>query len=166
MHTGRVFVITICGCWEKLHESIADEFREKFGLELLEGYGCTEMGPVVSVNTPDVVHGNIRQRGNKPGTAGHPIPGVAVKVVDVDTGEELESGEEGMLLVKGPGQMMGYIGQDNSLSLRERGRVRVGFPDDAARYGWYITGDIASIDAEGFITIKDRLSRVLTLQQL
>src|SRR3989304_4671954 len=147
---------------EKLHESIADEFREKFGLELLEGYGCTEMGPVVSVNTPDVVHGNIRQRGNKPGTAGHPIPGVAVKVVDVDTGEELESGEEGMLLVKGPGQMMGYIGQDNSLSLRERGRVRVGFPDDAARYGWGGTRDIASIDAEGFITIKDRLSRVLT----
>ena len=137
---------------EKLHVSIADEFREKFGLELLEGYGCTEMGPVVSVNTPDVVHGNIRQRGNKPGTAGHPIPGVAVKVVDVDTGEELQSGEEGMLLVKGPGQMMGYIG----------------FPplEKGGMGGWYITGDIASIDAEGFITIKDRLSRVLTLQQL
>ncbi len=137
---------------EKLHESIADEFREKFGLELLEGYGCTEMGPVVSVNTPDVVHGNIRQRGNKPGTAGHPIPGVAVKVVDVDTGEELESGEEGILLVKSPGQMMGYIG----------------FPplEKGGMGGWYITGDIASIDADGFITIKDRLSRVLTLQQL
>lgn len=137
---------------EKLHKSIADEFREKFGLELLEGYGCTEMGPFVSVNTPDIVHGNIRQRGNKPGTAGHPIPGVAVKVVDIDSGKELQSGEEGMLLVKGPGQMMGYIG----------------FPplEKGGMDGWYITGDIASIDAEGFITIKDRLSRFLTLHQL
>jgi len=140
---------------EKLHESIADEFREKFGLELLEGYGCTEMGPVVSVNTPDVVHGNIRQRGNKPGTAGHPIPGVAVKVVDVDTGEELESGEEGMLLVKSPGQMMGYIGFP---PLEKGGKG--GFD------GWYITGDTASVDSDGFITIKDRLSRSLILQQL
>src|SRR3972149_5715322 len=96
---------------EKLHESIAGEFREKFGLDLLEGYGCTEMGPVVSVNTPDIVDGNIRQKGNKQGTAGHPIPGVAVKVVDVDSGEDLPYGKEGMLLVKGPGQMMGYMGQ-------------------------------------------------------
>ena len=132
---------------EKLQGSIAHEFREKFGLELLEGYGCTEMGPVVSVNTPDIVHGNIRQKGNKPGTAGHPIPGVAVKVVDVDTGEELPFGEKGMLLLKGPGQMLGYLGQGNPLSL------------EIIKDGWYITGDIASIDEDGFITIKDRLSR-------
>ncbi|HZX49458.1 MAG TPA: MFS transporter, partial [Nitrospirota bacterium] len=173
---------------EKLHESIACEFREKFGLELLEGYGCTEMGPVVSVNTPDILHGNIRQKGNKQGTAGHPIPGVAVKVVDVDTGEDLPNGKEGILLVKGPGQMMGYLVQ-SELAISHRltkehehplchpelvsGSLGKGIPkqfrydrdngryavssDEIIKDGWYITGDIASIDADGFITIKDRL---------
>ncbi|MCC7202382.1 MAG: MFS transporter [Nitrospirae bacterium] len=130
---------------EKRHESNAAEFRDKFGLELLEGYCCTEMGSVVSVNTPDIVHGNVRQRGNKPGTVGHPIPGVAVRIVDVDTGEALPCGAAGMLLVKGPGQMTGYMKQPGS-------------SDGVIKDGWYITGDIASIDRDGFITIKDRLA--------
>ena len=76
-------------------------------------------------------------------------------MVDIDTGEELESGEEGILLVKSPGQMMGYIGFP---PLEKGGKG--GFD------GWYITGDIASVDSDGFITIKDRLSRSLILQQL
>ncbi len=159
---------------EKLHGAIAREFMEKFGLELLEGYGCTEMGPVVSVNTPDIMHGNIRQRGNKPGTVGHPIPGVAVKIVDVGTGEELSSGQDGMLLVKGPGRMMGYLREVAEGSLTH-GKVALRFMagdfeamlkqlqhkdrNDKGEDGWYMTGDIASVDEDGFITIKDRLSR-------
>lgn len=131
---------------EKLRGSLARAFKEKYGLDLLEGYGCTEMGPVVSVNVPDVVDGSHRQTGFKPGTVGHPIPGVTVKVVDPDTGKPLPFGEEGMLLVRGPGRMTGYLGQP------ERTK-------EVLQEGWYMTGDIASIDEDGFITITDRLSR-------
>jgi len=131
---------------EKLREQAAREFQEKFGLGLLEGYGCTEMSPVVSVNTPDYHDGNEKQVGSKPGTAGHPLPGVAVKVVDAQTGAPLAPNTEGLLLVKGPNRMLGYLNNPDltSSALRDR---------------WYVTGDIASMDDEGFIRITDRLSR-------
>ncbi|MGH7808966.1 MAG: AMP-binding protein, partial [Candidatus Binatia bacterium] len=74
---------------EKLREQIAKAYEEKFGLTILEGYGCTELGPVVSVNLPDIIDGKERQTGYKPGTVGQPIPGVAVKVIDVDSGRPL-----------------------------------------------------------------------------
>ncbi|MCZ6625175.1 MAG: acyl-[ACP]--phospholipid O-acyltransferase, partial [Deltaproteobacteria bacterium] len=131
---------------EKLRDPIAKAFKEKYGLDLLEGYGCTELAPVVSVNMPDVEEGLERQTGLKPGTVGHPIPGVAVRVVDPDTGEPLPYGQEGLLLVKGPNQMIGYLGQPELTA-------------EVLRDGWYVTGDIASIDEEGFIRITDRLSR-------
>ncbi len=131
---------------EKLREPIANAFKEKYGLDLLEGYGCTELAPVVSLNIPDFGEGVYRQTGRKPGTVGHPIPGVAVKVVDPESGEPLPHGEEGMLLVKGPGRMLGYLGQPEKTA-------------EVLRGDWYVTGDIASIDEEGFIRITDRLSR-------
>src|SRR5262249_56665681 len=82
---------------EKLREQIRKGFKEKYGLDLLEGYGCTELAPVVSVNLPDVVDAPESQIGHKPGTVGHPIPGVAVKVVGPHTGHSLPPGPEGML---------------------------------------------------------------------
>jgi acyl-[acyl-carrier-protein]-phospholipid O-acyltransferase/long-chain-fatty-acid--[acyl-carrier-protein] ligase len=131
---------------EKLRPQIASDFKDKFGMDLLEGYGCTELSPVVSVNVPDVVYGEDKQIGNKPGTVGRPIPGVAVKVVDLDTGRPLACGREGMLLVKGPNLMLGYLGRPELTA-------------EVIRDGWYVTGDIASIDEDGFIRITDRLSR-------
>jgi acyl-[acyl-carrier-protein]-phospholipid O-acyltransferase/long-chain-fatty-acid--[acyl-carrier-protein] ligase len=131
---------------EKLRPQIANEFKDKFGKELLEGYGCTELSPVVSVNVPDVIYGGDKQIGNKPGTIGRPIPGVAVKVVDLDSGRPLRRGEEGMLLVKGPNLMLGYLGRPELTA-------------EVIRDGWYVTGDIASIDEDGFIRITDRLAR-------
>lgn len=131
---------------EKLREPLAKEFKEKYGLNLLEGYGCTEMAPVVSVNIPDVVDGDEHQTGFKPHTAGHPLPGVAVKTVDPATWEPVPPGQEGLLLVKGPSRMLGYYGQPE--------KTREVIRDD-----WYITGDIASVDEDGFIRITDRLSR-------
>ncbi|HSQ13306.1 MAG TPA: AMP-binding protein [Candidatus Deferrimicrobium sp.] len=131
---------------EKLREQIANGYQEKFGITILEGYGCTELSPVVAVNTPDVVHDKEKQTGHKPGTVGHPLPGVATKVIDPDSGETLGPGEAGLLLVKGPNVMLGYLNQQN-------------LTDQAMRQGWYITGDIATIDEDGFITITDRLSR-------
>jgi acyl-[acyl-carrier-protein]-phospholipid O-acyltransferase / long-chain-fatty-acid--[acyl-carrier-protein] ligase len=131
---------------EKLREQVVKGYQEKYGLPILEGYGCTELAPVVSVNIHDVVHGNEKQIGNKPGTVGHPIPGVTVKVVDPETEKPVANGEEGLLLVKGPNLMLGYLGQPH-------------LTEQALRGGWYVTGDIASVDDDGFIRITDRLSR-------
>ena len=115
---------------EKLREQIEAAFQEKFALPILEGYGCTELAPVVSVNIPNVGFGKEAQIGNKSGTVGHPIPGVSVKVVHPDTFEPLRCGEEGLLLVKGPNVMLGYLNQP-------------ALTEEAIRDGWYVTGDIA-----------------------
>jgi acyl-[acyl-carrier-protein]-phospholipid O-acyltransferase/long-chain-fatty-acid--[acyl-carrier-protein] ligase len=129
---------------EKLREPIAAGFREKFKIDLLEGYGCTEMSPVVAVNTPNFEAGKDSQTGRKPGTVGHPLPGVAAKIVDPVTFAPLGPEKEGLLLVKGANRMLGYLKRST---------------DDVFRDGWYITGDIALIDDEGFLRITDRLSR-------
>ena len=131
---------------EKLREQLATEFREKYGVGLLEGYGCTEMAPVVAVNRPNVEHPTEGQIGTKAGSVGHPIPGVAAKVVDRDTGADLPVGQEGLLLVKGPNMMAGYLNAPERTA-------------EAIRDGWYVTGDIAKLDDDGFIFITDRLSR-------
>jgi acyl-[acyl-carrier-protein]-phospholipid O-acyltransferase/long-chain-fatty-acid--[acyl-carrier-protein] ligase len=131
---------------EKLREPIARGYKEKYGIEILEGYGCTELAPVVSVNVPDVIYDNEKQVGSKPGTVGHPIPGVVVKVIDPDSGGPLPYGAQGMLLAKGGNLMLGYLGQPELTA-------------EAIHDGWYITGDIASLDEDGFIRITDRVSR-------
>jgi len=131
---------------ERLREPVAKAFRERFGLDLLEGYGCTEMAPIISVNVPNVVEGRERQVGGKPGSVGHPLPGVVAKVVDVETGDGPLIDKEGLLLVNGPNRMQGYLGDPD--------RTR-----EAMRDGWYSTGDLAVMDETGFIFITDRLSR-------
>jgi acyl-[acyl-carrier-protein]-phospholipid O-acyltransferase/long-chain-fatty-acid--[acyl-carrier-protein] ligase len=131
---------------EKLRPSLASAFREQFGVDLLEGYGCTEMSPVVSVNLPDIDHLREKQIGTKPGSVGHPIPGVAARIVDQETGEGPVFDREGLLLVKGPNMMTGYLGQPEKTA-------------EVMRDGWYVTGDIAKMDEDGFIFITDRLAR-------
>ncbi|MHC4269804.1 MAG: acyl-[ACP]--phospholipid O-acyltransferase [Planctomycetota bacterium] len=132
---------------EKLKDRIAHAFRKRFNIEPLEGYGCTELSPVVSVNVPDVTDKDMVQVGNKPGTIGRPLPGITARVVHPDTFEELQAGEDGLLLIKGPNVMLGFLGdKENTRKVMHR--------------EWYITGDIAMIDDDGFITIKDRLSRI------
>ncbi len=131
---------------EKLRDAVAQAFQEKFALPLLEGYGCTELSPVACVNTPNFEAGADSQTGAKPGTVGRPLPGVAVQVVDPDTMQPLAPDQPGLLLVKGPNRMLGYLGQP------ERTK-------EAMHGDWYVTGDIATIDDEGFVRITDRLSR-------
>jgi acyl-[acyl-carrier-protein]-phospholipid O-acyltransferase/long-chain-fatty-acid--[acyl-carrier-protein] ligase len=131
---------------EKLREPIAASFKAKFGLDLLEGYGCTEMSPIVAVSVPDVSDRREHQRGARPGSVGHPLPGVVAKIVDPVTGEGPLFGSEGLLLVNGPNRMLGYLGDPEKTS-------------EVIRDGWYVTGDIATIDEGGFIRITDRLSR-------
>ncbi|HKY06898.1 MAG TPA: AMP-binding protein, partial [Candidatus Binatia bacterium] len=131
---------------EKLRDQVVRGYREKYGITILEGYGCTELAPVVSVNVDDIYDGKEKQVGNKPGTVGHPIPGVAVKIIDSETERLLPPGKEGLLLVKGPNLMLGYLGQPR-------------LTEQALRDGWYVTGDIAALDDDGFIRIVDRISR-------
>jgi acyl-[acyl-carrier-protein]-phospholipid O-acyltransferase/long-chain-fatty-acid--[acyl-carrier-protein] ligase len=131
---------------EKLPPEVADTFERKFGVRPWEGYGTTETSPVVSSNVPP---SRVREPwfvSAKEGTVGRPIPGVVVKVVDLETGEDLGVGKPGMLLVKGPNVMKGYWNDPEQTA-------------NVIRDGWYITGDIAQLDDDGFISITGRLSR-------
>jgi len=131
---------------EKLRPELSKAFREKFGMELMEGYGSTEMSPVVAVNTHDYHSAHQKQTGHKPGTVGQPLPGVAAKIVDPSTYERLSVGHEGLLLVKGPNRMTGYL--DDPEATRK-----------ALQEGWYVTGDLGFLDADGFLTLTGRVSR-------
>jgi acyl-[acyl-carrier-protein]-phospholipid O-acyltransferase/long-chain-fatty-acid--[acyl-carrier-protein] ligase len=129
-----------------LRPAVAAAFHEKFGIHLLEGYGCTEMSPVVSANTPDFTAGAETQTGGKPGTVGRPLPGVSVRIVDPVTLDPLPPNHEGLMLVRGPNRMAGYLHQPRLTA-------------EVFHGPWYITGDVALLDDEGFIRITDRLSR-------
>jgi acyl-[acyl-carrier-protein]-phospholipid O-acyltransferase/long-chain-fatty-acid--[acyl-carrier-protein] ligase len=137
--------ILMCGA-EKLPQPLAREFQEKFHVLPLEGYGCTELSPAAAANVPDRDMDGFKQIGNKSGTIGQPLPGVAARVVNPDTLEPLPPGQEGLLLIYGPNVMAGYLGRDDLTRA-------------AVRDGWYITGDMARIDEDGFVTITGRLSR-------
>ncbi len=137
--------IVIAGA-EKLKSRIADMFEKRFGVRPREGYGATELSPLVSLNLADVEFDGFYQVGTKEGSVGHPIPCVCPKVVDPNTLETLGMNEEGLLLIKGPNVMKGYI---NDIDRTEQ----------AIQDGWYHTGDIAKLDEDGFITITDRLAR-------
>ena len=122
---------------EKLKKTVALSFKHKFGLEILEGYGCTELSPVVSVNIPGK---------NKSGTIGHALPGIEARTVDPDDLDIDLEGDEGLLLIRGPNVTLGYYKRPDL--------TRAAFHGD-----WYITGDIASISNRGYLTIHDRLAR-------
>ena len=131
---------------EKLKAKVADSFQEKFGVRPMEGYGATELSPVITLSLPDVEIDGVKQQGAKEGSVGHPVPGVAIRVVDPEDGSTLAPGEPGLILVKGPNVMLGYLGRGDKTA-------------EVLRDGWYVTGDIGVMDGDGFIRITDRLSR-------
>ena len=131
---------------EKLPERIAQAFEDRFGLRPMEGYGCTECSPAVTVNTTDFRAASFRQVGAKRGSIGHPLPGMTVKIIDPETQEKLGVNQPGLLLVRGPNVMQGYLNQPEKTAA-------------VLRDGWYNTGDIAMLDDDGFLRVTDRLSR-------
>jgi len=130
---------------EKLPVALSDAFEEKFGVRPVEGYGATELSPLVSVNVP-ASRSQTSTVDCKEGTVGRPVPGVSAKIVDPDTREDLPVGTAGMLLIKGPNLMQGYLGDAVKTA-------------EVMHDGWYVSGDIAQIDKDGFIQITGRLSR-------
>jgi len=144
---GSVRLVAVSA--EKLPDRLAAAFEEQFGIHPFEAYGCTECSPGVSVNTHDFRAAGFRQVGAKRGKIGHPLPGMCVRIVDPthpDPNTPLPLGQSGLLLVRGPNVMLGYLGRPEKTA-------------EVLRDGWYRTGDIAALDEDGFIQITDRLSR-------
>ena len=123
----------VLGGAEPVKEATRRIYLEKFGLRILEGYGVTECSPVMALNTPMF---------NKFGTVGRLLPGMEAKL------EKVEGVEEGgRLYVKGPNVMLGYLRAEKPGVL------------EAPQEGWHDTGDVVTIDDEGFVTIKGRAKR-------
>ena len=131
---------------EKLPERVSVAFEDRFGIRPLEGYGCTECSPAVTVNTRDFRAAQFRQVGAKRSSIGHPLPGISVRIVDPESMAALPQGETGLLLVRGPNVMQGYLNRPEKTA-------------EVLRDGWYNTGDIAAVDEDGFVRITDRMSR-------
>ena len=122
---------------EKLSESVRALWFEKFGIRILEGYGATETAPVLAVNTPMAY---------RTGTVGQFLPGIEHCLIPVPG---IEKG--GMLHVRGPNVMSGYYRYDKPGQLQP--------PSSEAGSGWYETGDVVSMDDDGFVSIVGRVKR-------
>jgi acyl-[acyl-carrier-protein]-phospholipid O-acyltransferase/long-chain-fatty-acid--[acyl-carrier-protein] ligase len=130
---------------ERLSDALADAFAARFGVRPLEGYGLTECAPVVAVSTPGVPERGV-PAGAKTGFVGRPLPGVKIKIADPDTLEDLGPKTPGMILVKGPNVMTGYLGRPE-------------LTQNAFKAGYYVTGDLGYVDDDGLLKISDRLAR-------
>jgi len=124
--------LTVCGA-ERLRDETRALLRRKHGIELLEGYGVTEASPVIASNRPGA---------NRPGTVGQLMAGMEMRLEPVEG-----IPNAGRLVVKGPNVMLGYLNPNAP------GKI---VPPPG---GWYDTGDVVSVDDEGFIAIKGRLKR-------
>lgn len=124
--------IMVCGA-ERVKQETREAYERRFGVVVLEGYGATEASPVIAVNDP---------MNNKPGTVGRLLPGVEYKLEPIPG---IHEGEK--LIVRGPNVMRGYLDPTQ--------------PDgvDLLPEGWHDTGDVVSIDEEGFVSILGRVKR-------
>jgi acyl-[acyl-carrier-protein]-phospholipid O-acyltransferase/long-chain-fatty-acid--[acyl-carrier-protein] ligase len=122
---------------EKLKNEVRRTWEDKFGVRIFEGYGATETSPVLAANSA---------MDNKPGSVGRFMPGIEHHLEPVPG---MEKGAR--LYVRGPNVMLGYMFNDNPGELVP--------PEAHLGKGWYDTGDIVEIDAEGFVTISGRAKR-------
>jgi len=132
--------IVMCGA-DKCPESLRQEYLDKHGITVYEGYGTTETSPVISANLPGI---------NKPGSVGRVIANVQVKIENYNTGDECKPNEVGRILVKGDLVMKGYFDEFEETSMR-------------VRHGWYDTGDMGYLDEDGYLWHAGRLKRFVKI---
>ena len=118
---------------------VLQRFEEKYKVNILEGFGCTETAPVTAFNPLKGIR--------KVGSVGIDIPGVKNKIVDPN-GTEVARGEIGELVVKGPNVMIGYLGMPDETTY-------------SIKNGWFHTGDLAKMDEDGYIYIVDRMKDMI-----
>jgi long-chain acyl-CoA synthetase len=124
-----------------LSQSVVEPWEKQTGGYLVEGYGLSETSPVLMANPV--------AENRKPGTVGLPLPGTEVRVVDPeDPTTDVKTGQPGELLVRGPQVMSGYWKKPEQTA-------------EVFSEGWFRTGDIVSIDADGFIKIVDRIKELV-----
>jgi acyl-CoA synthetase (AMP-forming)/AMP-acid ligase II len=130
-----------------LGEEMARELSKKLGCPVVQGYGMTEASPVTHLSP-------THDAPMKPGAVGRVIPNTEVKIIEVGTGAEAPQGQEGELLIRGPQIMKGYLNH----------------PEETAacldREGWYHTGDVGYVDAEGYFFIVDRTKELIKYKGL
>lgn len=134
---------------EKLPDDLYEQFLRQFHIEILQGYGLTETTPVANVNQPHppvTTFTAEHQDGKRMGSTGRLLPGMTVRIVHPETGEEVPPGEQGIVWFRGANVFSGY--------LEDVEKTRAAFSD-----GWFVTGDLGRIDDEGFLFIEGRLSR-------
>jgi acyl-[acyl-carrier-protein]-phospholipid O-acyltransferase/long-chain-fatty-acid--[acyl-carrier-protein] ligase len=134
---------------EKLQEELRIAFKEKFGKDVMQGYGLTETAPVVSVNLPDPPRNKPSdqiQPAERPGSTGKLAPGIAARIRDPESGKRLSLHETGMLWLRGPNIFEGYLNNSEKTA-------------EVMEDGWFKTGDLGRFDEDGFLYIEGRLSR-------
>lgn len=117
-----------------VQKSVAEKWEKTTGKHLLEGYGLTECAPLVAGNPYDLKHYS--------GSIGLPVPSTDIRLVD-DNGHDVPPGEPGELWVKGPQVMLGYWQRPDAT-------------DEVLKDGWLATGDVVTVDDQGFVRIVDR----------
>ncbi|MGX9427850.1 MULTISPECIES: class I adenylate-forming enzyme family protein [Bradyrhizobium] len=137
-HLGSVRLCISAGAI--MPASLNKTFEERFRTRLLDGYGITETSTMVTMNW---LHG-----ARPMGSCGLPVPGLAVRIVDPSSLEDVPIGAEGELIVRGPNLMQGYHNKPEETA-------------SALRKGWYHTGDLAKSDPAGYLTITGRIKELI-----
>ncbi len=141
---------------EKLRPEMRETFKLKFGKDVYEGYGCTELTPLATLNAPNVLLDDFltMEKCSDNSSIGMSVPGAICAIIDPETNEFLPQGEEGMLVVTGPQVMKGYLKDKEKTDA-------VVINIDGRR--WYKTGDKCTITPDGFVQILGRYSRFAKL---
>ena len=118
---------------------VLNGFQDRFGVQILEGYGLSETSPISNFNRADMPV--------KPGTVGPAVWGVSVRVVDADD-NDVPTGEQGEIIIRGHNIMKGYLGRPEATA-------------EALRGGWFHTGDVGTLDEDGYLAITDRVKDMI-----
>ncbi|HEX7260691.1 MAG TPA: AMP-binding protein, partial [Luteolibacter sp.] len=134
---------------EKLPQSLADAFNEKFGIRPQEGYGLTETSPATNVNLPDLdsENGASVLPSSRNGSVGQLLPGLAIRITDPVSEKELPVDQQGIIWFKGSNVFKGYLGDPKKSA------------EVLTADGWFRTGDVGRLDDDGFLYIEGRISR-------